>query len=320
MRASQRWLFPHPRPLVERFGEDFFRRLPERPAGVAPERWPDVSQHAPGAEWPTGGAWVHEEVLFIRTHQAFEVWFSLVLHEVGSVVAEAASLWRDAIMLLVVLGFLFAAALAAMRQLRKREAADAALRESEARLKLAIGAAKASLWERDLRNRKIYLSAEYQRQIGLGPEDFHGEYEYWENRLHPEDRDRALALVKDCSEGRTAGYDSEYRLRHTDGGYRWFLSRGALVRDETGRPKRLIGVLIDITGRKRAEEAMRESEERFRSLTKLSSDMYWEQDDQFRFTSISGTESLTSPAAGTSVVPVRSPPPLLPVMQSYSSV
>jgi PAS domain S-box-containing protein len=204
---------------------------------------------------------------------------------------EAASVWRDAIMLFVVLGFLCTAALAAMRQLRKREAADAALRESEARLKLAIGAAKASLWERDLRNRKIYLSPEYQRQIGLGPGNFHGEYEYWENRLHPEDRGRALALVKDCSEGRTAGYDSEYRLRHTDGGYRWFLSRGALVRDEAGKPKRLIGVLIDITERKRAEEAMRESEERFRSLTKLSSDMYWEQDDQFRFTSISGTGS-----------------------------
>jgi PAS domain S-box-containing protein len=204
---------------------------------------------------------------------------------------DAAGLWRVST-LLVVLGLLSTAAFAALtRQHGKRERADAALRESEARLKLAVGAAKASLWERDLRNKKLYLSSEYQRQIGLGPEAFHGEYEYWENRLHPEDRERALDLVKDCSEGRTAGYDSEYRLRHTDGGYRWFLSRGALVRDEAGKPKRLIGVLIDITEVKRAEEAMRESEQRFRSLTNLSSDMYWEQDDQFRFTSMSGTGS-----------------------------
>jgi PAS domain S-box-containing protein len=203
---------------------------------------------------------------------------------------DAANLWRVST-LLVVLGLLSAAAFALTRQHGKRERADAALRESEARLKLAVGAAKASLWERDLRNKNLYLSSEYQRQIGLGPEAFRGEYEYWENRLHPEDRERALALVKDCSEGRTAGYDSEYRLRHTDGGYRWFLSRGALVRDDAGKPKRLIGVLIDITELKRAEEAMRESEQRFRSLTNLSSDMYWEQDDKFRFTSMSGTGS-----------------------------
>ena len=203
----------------------------------------------------------------------------------------AASLWLDGIALLVAFGLFCAAALALTGGLRKREGADAALRESEARLKLAAGAAKASMWERDLRNRTLYLSPEYLCQIGLAPEDFHGGYEDWEKRLHPEDRERAIALVKDCSEGRTTGYESEYRLRHKDGGYRWFLSRGALVRGEAGRPERLIGAAIDITERKRAEEAMRESEERFRSLTKLSSDLYWEQDDQFRFTSISGTGS-----------------------------
>lgn len=71
-------------------------RLTPRPAGVAADRWPDVSAHAPGAPWPTGGAWCHEEVLFIRTHQAFEVWFALVLHEVESVVADVAALWREA--------------------------------------------------------------------------------------------------------------------------------------------------------------------------------------------------------------------------------
>ena len=51
-----------------------------------------------------------------------------------------------------------------------------------------------------------------------------------------------------------AEYEVEFRLRHTDGSYRWFLSRASLLRDSEGQPERLMGCHIDITGRKRAEE------------------------------------------------------------------
>lgn len=70
-----------------------------RPEGVAAADWPEVPAASgggngvrgwmPGDDWPTGGNWCHDEVLFIRTHQAFEVWFALILHELGSVVREA---------------------------------------------------------------------------------------------------------------------------------------------------------------------------------------------------------------------------------------
>jgi len=69
--------------------------LPPRPAGVEPERWPvQPPGWKPGDRWPTGGAWAHDEVLFIRTHQAFETWFALVIHELDAVLAEAAEIWR----------------------------------------------------------------------------------------------------------------------------------------------------------------------------------------------------------------------------------
>ncbi len=64
-------------------------RMPSRPIGVPPERWPDTTGWNPGNDWPDIDPWVHDEVLFIRTHQAFEVWFAQVMHEIGSVINDA---------------------------------------------------------------------------------------------------------------------------------------------------------------------------------------------------------------------------------------
>lgn len=70
-------------------------RLPPRPDGVAPEAWPvPPTGWAPGDPWPTGAPWAHEEVLFIRTHQAFETWFALMIHELDSVLGEAQAFWK----------------------------------------------------------------------------------------------------------------------------------------------------------------------------------------------------------------------------------
>ena len=87
---------PHGRPAhLQRVHPDFqivqALDLPDAPpAGVVEGDWPrKPAGWRPGDDWPTGPNWVHDEVLFIRTHQAFEVWFSLVLHEVTSVVREA---------------------------------------------------------------------------------------------------------------------------------------------------------------------------------------------------------------------------------------
>lgn len=71
-------------------------RMEPLPLGVRPEDWPATpAGWKPGDDWPTGTNWCHDEVLFIRTHQAFEVWFAQVLHEVGSVIREAAAMLRQ---------------------------------------------------------------------------------------------------------------------------------------------------------------------------------------------------------------------------------
>jgi PAS domain S-box-containing protein len=143
------------------------------------------------------------------------------------------------------------------------------LRESEARLRLASEAANAGLWERDLRAERVYLSPEYLRRIGYAPGELSGDAAQWAELIHPEDRAPVLDALQDCIEGRTPAYEAEYRLRHKDGAYRWFLSRGAVLRGDTDRRARLIGVLIDITARKHAEAAREALEAQLRQAQKM---------------------------------------------------
>ena len=107
---------------------------------------------------------------------------------------------------------------------------------------------------------------------------------------HPDDVQEDMRQRERCLAGEKETYQHEKRYLHRDGHIVWGDLTCTLVRDANGRPLHFISQVQDITERKRAEQALRESEERFRSLTMLSSDWYWEQDENFRFTSFSGTE------------------------------
>ncbi|HEY2435934.1 MAG TPA: PAS domain S-box protein, partial [Solirubrobacteraceae bacterium] len=82
--------------------------------------------------------------------------------------------------------------------------------------------------------------------------------------MHPDDRGRLEEAIRRYLAGETSVYEVEFRGRHKDGSYRWTLARGVAVRDAGGKPIRFVGSSVDITDRKRAEDALRESEERFR--------------------------------------------------------
>jgi diguanylate cyclase (GGDEF)-like protein/PAS domain S-box-containing protein len=145
-----------------------------------------------------------------------------------------------------------AAAINRMRD--KTRAALAALQSSEEQFQLATEAADVGLWDWDPRSNATYMSPVFKRQIGYRDEEVPNRYEEWESRLHPEDHARTLTMVQDYLAGRVPNYEVEYRLRHKDGSYRWFLSRGAVQRDEAGEAARMLGVQVDITERRRAEE------------------------------------------------------------------
>lgn len=123
---------------------------------------------------------------------------------------------------------------------------------------------------------------------GYRPEDLIGNRLVSFNAIiHPDDRARVFGEVRGAfpSNGR---FSIEYRILHRSGEERWVYERGIALRSDSGEIEALEGFITDITERRRAEQSLRESEVRFRSLTALSADWYWEQDEQHRFTKISG--------------------------------
>ncbi len=157
-------------------------------------------------------------------------------------------------------------------------AAERLRRESEERYALAVQGSSAGLWDWDIRTGGAFLSARYQELVGYQDGDLEARFSTFVNLLHPDDRARALHAVEAHLSPERAPFDIDYRLRTRGGEYRWFNARGQALWDEHGVAYRMAGSIVDITDRQRAADALRESEERFRLLSRATNDAIWDWD------------------------------------------
>lgn len=121
------------------------------------------------------------------------------------------------------------------------------------------------LWDWDVRKSTIQWGEAVYTVLGYARSDVQGSFHWWEERLHPEDRDRVVRGLNEVIVGEGDAWSDEYRFRRANGTYAFYYDRGFVVRDERGRPYRMLGSMVDLTDRVRAEEALLESEERFRA-------------------------------------------------------
>jgi PAS domain S-box-containing protein len=143
----------------------------------------------------------------------------------------------------------------------KRARTAEALRLSEERLRLALSSSLQGSFDIDLRTGAAVVSEEYARMLGYDPATFRDSHQEWIQRMHPEDRDGALATFGDYMAGKLPEYRGEFRLRTRTGDWKWVLSVGRIVaRDAEGRPLRVTGTHTDITARREAEERLREAQ------------------------------------------------------------
>jgi PAS domain S-box-containing protein len=149
----------------------------------------------------------------------------------------------------------------------QRKRAEEALRESEARFAVAVAGADDGIWEWDFVKRLAYGSRRGRELLGLPPQPEVESFEAWAaevaGQIHPDDRPRRDQAIEDHLAGRSPAYVVDFRVRRPDGQWRWVHVHGRCERDAAGRPLRMAGSASDIDDRKRTEEALRESEERY---------------------------------------------------------
>lgn len=159
--------------------------------------------------------------------------------------------------------------------------AQAALRRQTERLRIAQHAARMIVLDWDIQADTLEFSDSPVWLRGPVPEGT-GKYAPFKEQVHPEDRAHFLAARQRTIEMLQA-QTPEFRVVRTDGQVLWVRSHQTVITGADGEAARMIAALYDITEHKRAEQALAESEARFRALTELSADWYWEQDENFRF-------------------------------------
>ncbi|PWT92998.1 MAG: hypothetical protein C5B56_01470, partial [Proteobacteria bacterium] len=158
--------------------------------------------------------------------------------------------------------------LISFREITDKKAAEAASRENEERFRFQLEAANVGTWEWNIVTGEDRWSDNMEAIHGMAPGSFHGNIRDMMETVYPADRDMVSAAVRRAFETHEL-YEVEYRTIGQDGQIRWIEAKGRVVYDElTGQPLRMIGVGMNVTARKASEIALRDSEERFRTLAK----------------------------------------------------
>lgn len=160
------------------------------------------------------------------------------------------------------------ALLSITRDITERKQTEASLRESEQRLRLALQAAKLGSWELDLKTSELSASNQFKANFGL-PSEAELSYNALHERIHPDDRAYMQKRVRQSLEQRK-DYEAEYRNIWSDNSVHWVLARGRASYEADGSPTRMIGVTLDITERKLAEEELKRQNQRSQLFAEIT--------------------------------------------------
>ena len=181
------------------------------------------------------------------------------------------------------------AAVANRRLARESAARQAAERDSAAvreRLQAAIEGSGISIWDCDIAKGTVWLDANWAGLIAHTPGETVTTPAALLDFVHEDDRPRVRAAAAACLDGTAEAYDVEQRVWGGDRQWHWVRTRGRVTaRDATGRALRASGTNAEVTLRKRVERSLADSESRFRALSELSSDLYFEMDAAFNLVS-----------------------------------
>lgn len=144
------------------------------------------------------------------------------------------------------------------------------LQDSQLRWKFAIEGNKDGLWDWNLRTDEVFFSKQWKKMLGFQENEIQGSLKEWEKRVHPEDQTKVYEDIQKHLSGKQKYYQNEHRVLCKDGSYKWVLDRGIVVEwDQNKKPLRMIGTHSDISKRKKAEQSIKESQIKFKTIFEI---------------------------------------------------
>ncbi len=134
--------------------------------------------------------------------------------------------------------------------------AEEALQECEERLSLATRSTTDAIWGYDLIRDTVWWNETYDLAYGTRPKDSQNSWKWWFNHIHPEDRDRVLESIRAALDGKGESWTETYHYRRTDGTYADVLDHAYIARGTSGKARRIVGAMLDLTERNQVEWAL----------------------------------------------------------------
>ena len=152
------------------------------------------------------------------------------------------------------------------RDITMQKQSEEALRQREEQFRLVSWATTDAVWDWDMQTNQIQWGAGLQKVFHYDSEITQTDLEWWRDHVHPEDRDKVRRSMNQALEGGMEFWSKEYRFQRKDGTYADIMDRAYILRDDTGKPYRMIGAMMDITERKQSEQTIRHQNEMLSSL------------------------------------------------------
>ncbi len=137
-----------------------------------------------------------------------------------------------------------------------RKNVEETLRESRERYELAVKGSRDGIWDFNIKTNEMYYSERWKAMLGYGEVEIADRLSEWWSRVHADDIERLKREMTAHLEGKIPYFESEYRLLHKDGTYRWMLARGMAIWDREGKAYRMAGSQSDITAKRRDAELL----------------------------------------------------------------
>jgi PAS domain S-box-containing protein len=159
-------------------------------------------------------------------------------------------------------------------QWKRAREAESELEITYDRLRLAVEAGKSVGWDWDIKSGRDQWFGDLETIFGISSDTYSGHVDDFRRRIHAEDREIVWSAIADARKNHQS-YIAEFRVVRDDGVLRWLSARGTFYYSVNGDAERMLGMAVDITDRKDAESAVRETEERFRLLANNAPVLIW---------------------------------------------